>query len=79
MPEDNCTARETSFPRVEAPERAAAATSPEGRVWRNHGQDGLDFRTVKTNALFWVNLLANGTVDGRTKHAGLPVDSSVKR
>lgn len=34
---------------------------------------GIAFRPVAGNALFWVNLFANGTGDMRVRHAGLPV------
>jgi len=42
-------------------------------LWREHPDGGLAFRPVAGNALFWVNLHANGTGDARTRHAGLPV------
>lgn len=47
-------------------------------AWREHEQGGIAFRPVPGNALFWVNLLANGTGDTRTLHAGLPVEGGVK-
>lgn len=36
------------------------------------------FRPVRGNALFWVNLDANGTGDSRTLHAGLPLQDGLK-
>ncbi|KAK8134136.1 prolyl 4-hydroxylase 6 [Apiospora sp. TS-2023a] len=54
----------------------AAATPPP--IWRIHEDGGVAFRPVAGNALFWVNLYANGTGDRRTLHAGLPVDDGLK-
>ena len=39
---------------------------------------GLAFRPIAGNAVFWVNLHANGTGDMRTRHAGLPLESGRK-
>jgi len=47
-----------------------------GQEWREHEDGGLAFKPVPGNAVFWVNLLPNGTGDGRTVHAGLPVKGS---
>lgn len=74
--EDNCNSGETWFPNVDLRDPAAAA--PGDKAWRRHEQGGLAFRPVKGNALFWVNLLANGTGDERVLHAGLPVESGLK-
>lgn len=67
---------ETWFPRVKAitpQNRRTPAQEGEG-VWREHEDGGLAFKAVSGNALFWVNLLPNGTGDARTVHAGLPVE-----
>lgn len=56
-------------------------TGPEGDVqplWREHEDGGLAFRPVAGNAIFWVNLHANGTGDLRTRHAGLPLGDGLK-
>lgn len=86
--EDSCTGGETYFPEVEpvAPQDGAGAGAGaaeggrerEGRPWRRHEKGGLAFRPVRGNALFWVNLHANGTGDRRTVHAGLPLGSGSK-
>ncbi|TPX16398.1 uncharacterized protein E0L32_004047 [Thyridium curvatum] len=47
-------------------------------VWRMHEQGGMAFRPVRGNALFWVNLMANGSGDPRVLHAGLPVGDGMK-
>ncbi|KAK1987717.1 hypothetical protein LZ30DRAFT_701304 [Colletotrichum cereale] len=75
--EDGCAGGETWFPRVRAaaPQHLAAAAD---RHWRRHEDGGLAFRPVRGNAVFWVNLHANGTGDERVVHAGLPVEAGVK-
>jgi prolyl 4-hydroxylase len=47
-------------------------------IWREHEKGGMAFRPIAGNALFWVNLFANGTGDTRTLHAGLPVGKGTK-
>jgi len=47
-------------------------------LWRLHEDGGLAFRPVAGNAIFWVNLHANGTGDTRTNHAGLPLGDGLK-
>lgn len=92
--QDNCTEGETYFPYVgensaqekagsaedTAAEKASPARQWEGSdpVWRAHPDGGLAFRPVSGNALFWVNLRADGTGDERTMHAGLPVGKGLK-
>ncbi|KAI2642120.1 hypothetical protein GGS21DRAFT_501218 [Xylaria nigripes] len=68
--EDECEEGETWFPYVHS--------AREHRFWREHEAGGVAFTPVKGNALFWVNLHANGTGDDRTVHAGLPVVSGLK-
>jgi len=89
--QDNCTGGETHFPYVaavskqEGRERGPDAPAAEhwrwtdgDPVWRKHEQGGLAFRPVAGNAVFWVNLHANGTGDRRVSHAGLPVGDGLK-
>ncbi|KAI0125594.1 hypothetical protein BJ170DRAFT_439403 [Xylariales sp. AK1849] len=79
--QDDCTEGETWFPFVEPvrPVRGERDSEKIGdRVWREHKDGGLSFRPVAGNALFWVNLFANGTGDERTVHAGLPVTAGSK-
>lgn len=73
--EDDCTGGETWFPNATVPVKAVAEVSRQGEaaLWRVHELGGIAVRPVKGNAVAWVNLLANGTGDVRTKHAGLPV------
>lgn len=73
--EDGCEGGETWFPNVTAVEEQRG----EGRFpWRRHEEGGIAFSPVAGNALFWVNLFANGTGDERTRHAGLPVTGGMK-
>jgi len=89
--QDNCTGGETHFPRVtavskqlgreraqDAPDAADWKWTRDDPVWRNHEEGGLAFRPVAGNAIFWVNLHANGTGDYRVAHAGLPVGDGLK-
>lgn len=87
--EDDCTDGETYFPHVagypvhgryrraveDAQSRGWKESNP---TWREHKDGGLAFRPVRGNALFWVNLHANGTGDERTVHAGLTVGEGLK-
>ncbi|KAI1821052.1 hypothetical protein F4861DRAFT_520578 [Xylaria intraflava] len=78
--EDGCEDGETWFPYVDnARARFGDDDSEdEARRWRAHEDGGLAFKPVAGNALFWVNLHANGTGDDRTVHAGLPVTGGLK-
>ncbi|KAK1580047.1 2OG-Fe(II) oxygenase family oxidoreductase [Colletotrichum navitas] len=78
--EDGCAGGETWFPRVRAatPQHHLAEEAEGARHWRRHEDGGLAFRPVRGNAVFWVNLHANGKGDERVVHAGLPVASGVK-
>ena len=75
--EADCTEGETYFPHLSAvsPQHRAA---PDAFPWREHEKGGLAFKPIVGNALFWVNLFANGTGDERTRHAGLPVKEGLK-
>lgn len=44
----------------------------------HHEDGGLAFRPTNGNALFWMNLHADGAGDKRTMHAGLPVGEGLK-
>ncbi|KAI2601816.1 hypothetical protein GGR54DRAFT_634493 [Hypoxylon sp. NC1633] len=70
---DECTGGETLFPYV----NTTVPTRADG-IWRRHEEGGLAFKPIAGNALFWVNLFANGTGDERTIHAGLPVGEGLK-
>ncbi|ETS87785.1 hypothetical protein PFICI_01613 [Pestalotiopsis fici W106-1] len=78
--QDDCTGGETWFPHLKPPGlvNSPSAAISQSRIWREHEDGGLAFRSVRGGALFWVNLFANGTGDDRTRHAGLPVLSGMK-
>ncbi|KAH9885913.1 2OG-Fe(II) oxygenase superfamily protein [Xylariomycetidae sp. FL2044] len=72
---DNITGGGTNFPMVEAPhDRQWCAFVDCDEPWEN----GVTFRPVVGNAVFWQNMLEDGTGDQRTLHAGLPVTSGWK-
>jgi prolyl 4-hydroxylase len=75
--QDNCTGGETWFPFINAVS-PQPKEKDDGRLWHEHGDGGLAFRPVAGNAIFWINLFANGTGDTRTVHAGLPVTGGLK-
>jgi len=69
---------ETWFPKVGVVTPQDRERDRDKRVWREHEDGGLAFKAVPGGALFWLNLLPNGTGDPRTVHAGLPVEGGVK-
>ncbi|CAI4212688.1 unnamed protein product [Parascedosporium putredinis] len=74
--EANCTKGETYFPN-------ARPIAPQDRgkpspYWREHEDGGLAFQPIAGNALFWPNLLADGSGNPKTLHAGLPVGQGTK-
>jgi prolyl 4-hydroxylase len=70
--EDNCTEGETYFPFI------SAQNVGDESKYRRHENGGVAFKPIRGNAIFWVNLFANGTGDARTRHAGLPVKDGTK-
>ncbi|KAG8157333.1 hypothetical protein KVR01_012717 [Diaporthe batatas] len=89
--QDNCTDGETYFPQVGPPADMDGAAGDGSRpphgprrwdrddpIWREHESGGLAFRPIRGNALFWVNLHADGRGHEKTVHAGLPVGDGVK-
>ncbi|KAK0712434.1 hypothetical protein B0T26DRAFT_649346 [Lasiosphaeria miniovina] len=67
----------TNFPRLDAPGDARwcdAGLVDCDEPWEN----GVTFRPVEGNAIFWENLLPDGSGDERTLHAGLPVSGGGK-
>ena len=75
--QENCTEGETYFPYIK-PISPQAQGDASARMWREHEDGGMAFKPVAGNALFWVNLMSNGTGDTRVLHAGLPVKSGMK-
>ena len=73
----NCTEGETYFPYAK-PAAPQDRRTEVGGVWREHEDGGMAFRPIPGNAVFWVNLLPDGSGDTRTLHAGLPVGEGTK-
>jgi prolyl 4-hydroxylase len=65
--EGECSGGETWFPYIDVKGLG------EGKWRKLEGDGGMAFAPRGGNALFWVNLHANGTGDERTVHAGLPL------
>jgi prolyl 4-hydroxylase len=68
---------ETYFPFLEPP---AGSNMDEKKFLRPVGEDslGLMVRPVKGNAIFWMNMYSNGTLDERSMHAGMQVINGTK-
>ncbi|KAF2460532.1 hypothetical protein BDY21DRAFT_335692 [Lineolata rhizophorae] len=73
--EDDCAEGETYFPYIET---GNLQRIPDERKFHVHEDGGIAFPPIAGNAVFWVNLLANGTGDMRVMHAGLPVVEGLK-
>ena len=75
----NCTDGETHFPYLKPLQdvKSKDAIDHEGK-FRLHEKGGVAFKPIRGNALFWMNLAANGTGDKRVMHAGLPVTDGTK-
>ncbi|KAM7219223.1 hypothetical protein V8F06_005392 [Rhypophila decipiens] len=70
---------ETWFPYVKPVTSSQTTTGAPNPWWREHEDGGMAFKAIAGNALFWVNMFPNnGSGDGRTLHAGLPVKGGVK-
>ena len=72
----NCTGGGTNFPRMSRPtgEEWGSFLEDEGR----DGVDGVTFKAVAGNAVFWMNFDAEGRGYQDTIHAGMPVKSGLK-
>ncbi|KAI0198829.1 2OG-Fe(II) oxygenase superfamily protein [Astrocystis sublimbata] len=72
---ENVTGGGTNFPMVKPPRDARWCEFVDcDEPWDN----GVTFRPVVGNAVFWSNVLEDGSGDQRTLHAGLPVTSGEK-
>jgi hypothetical protein len=75
----NCTGGGTGFPRLARPRsrhwcRFIDCETPENISEKQ----GVVFKPVRGNAVFWENLRADGTGYMETWHAGLPVETGTK-
>ncbi|KAI0131099.1 hypothetical protein F4814DRAFT_437711 [Daldinia grandis] len=72
---EDITGGGTNFPMVAAPRDGRWCEFVDcDEPWEN----GVTFRPIVGNAVFWQNLLEDGTGDQATLHAGLPVTSGSK-
>ncbi|KAE9988910.1 hypothetical protein EG328_005620 [Venturia inaequalis] len=71
--DDECTGGGTKFPRLR---------KPKGEAWCGvldcGDAEGVTFKPVRGNAVYWENYGADGKGFEETWHAGLPVESGVK-
>jgi prolyl 4-hydroxylase len=71
--ESNCTGGGTHFPRLPKPMGDEWCKFIECGVQEEELKDGVIFKPVKGNAVYWENLRDDGTGFWETWHAGLPV------
>ncbi|KAF2200128.1 hypothetical protein GQ43DRAFT_397153 [Delitschia confertaspora ATCC 74209] len=74
--EANCTGGGTNFPRLKVPKEAAWCEFLECEELA--GVEGITFKPIKGNAVYWENLRADGSGYKEVWHAGLPVLSGTK-
>jgi prolyl 4-hydroxylase len=77
--DDKCTGGGTKFPRLEKPaeKKWCDVLECDEDVADEEGQ-GVTFKPVKGNAVYWENFDSDGKGYEETWHAGLPVKSGVK-
>src|SRR6186713_2205397 len=77
--EANCTGGGTNFPRLERPKDRnwcrfiECREEGEGNGTGQQSVEGVTFKPIKGNAVFWENLRNDGTGYKESWHAGLPV------
>lgn len=76
----NCTGGGTNFPRLRVPRNRQWCRFIECDGDRTSGTayEGVTFKPIKGNAIFWENLRPDGTGYPETWHAALPVLSGTK-
>jgi prolyl 4-hydroxylase len=75
----NCTGGGTGFPRLGRPgDRRWCRYIECGEEEEERGHEGVIFKPVRGNAVFWENLRADGSGYLETWHAGLPVETGTK-
>ncbi|KAF2198618.1 hypothetical protein GQ43DRAFT_443181 [Delitschia confertaspora ATCC 74209] len=73
--EANCTGGGTGFPRLDAPEEKEWCKFVD---CQRPFDEGVVFKPIKGNAIFWQNLKEDGEGHEKTLHAGLPLTSGKK-
>jgi prolyl 4-hydroxylase len=76
---DECKGGGTTFPRFKMPrdEKWCRFLDCEEKA-DGEGREGVTFKVIKGNAIFWENLRADGSGYLETWHAALPVTEGVK-
>lgn len=72
----NCTGGGTAFPRLPKPASGNWCRFVDCAADGEH--EGVVFKPVRGNAVYWENLRADGTGYLETWHAGLPVETGTK-
>lgn len=84
--DDRCTGGGTNFPLMKMPPTASQTNDKWCRFLEcgnetetgSGGRQGITFKPIKGNAIYWENLRANGTGYAETWHAAFPVTSGSK-
>ncbi|MCJ1395313.1 hypothetical protein MMC18_008197 [Xylographa bjoerkii] len=69
---------ETYFPYLEAPHADLPVDEKKFRRPKHKESAGMMLRPVKGNGVFWMNLYKNGTLEERSRHAGMKVKNGTK-
>jgi prolyl 4-hydroxylase len=76
--EADCTGGGTNFPRLRKPTEKSWCKFIECDEEGEEGLEGVTFKPIKGNAVFWENLRLDGTGYEESWHAGMPVKSGRK-
>jgi len=80
--EADCTGGGTHFPRLERPKDESwcrfIECDEEGGQNGTQVLEGMTFKPIKGNAVFWENMRSDGSGYKESWHAGLPVKSGTK-
>jgi prolyl 4-hydroxylase len=76
--EANCTGGGTHFPRLQRPAGNEWCKFIECDVEDEELKDGVIFKPVAGNAVYWENMRSDGSGYPESWHAGLPVKSGSK-
>lgn len=74
----DCTGGGTHFPRIKRPEGEEWCRFLECDAEGNEDKEGIIFKPVQGNAVYWENMRPDGTGYDESWHAGLPVQSGEK-
>ncbi|MCJ1385130.1 hypothetical protein MMC17_008249 [Xylographa soralifera] len=69
---------ETYFPYLDAPQAELPVDEKKFRRPKHKDSVGMMLRPVKGNGVFWMNMYKNGTLEERSRHAGMMVKKGTK-